>query len=124
MLRQFIIYIFIITVPAIANAEQGYIDERKFYLHADNDEIGNFTWGHFLTCLRTVKFQNDEGPRELNVKISRLVITSINDKTWVFSVREDESKVVLESITIGTKKYYTLNDKRRLFLRIVGNCEI
>lgn len=99
-------------------------DNRKFYLHFDNNELGNFKWGSFLTCLKTVKFRNDSGPRDINLNISRLVITTIDEQTWVFSVKENESSVTLESITVDTQKYSTIKEKRRLFLKIVANCYI
>ncbi|MBL1141474.1 MAG: hypothetical protein D8M62_05475 [Proteobacteria bacterium] len=100
------------------------MDDRIFYIHTGIDETGSFTWGNFLSCIRTVRFTGDKGPRELDRKISRLVIAAINNQTWVFSVREDDSKVELESITIDTHKYYTLKEKRHIFLRIVGNCQL
>jgi hypothetical protein len=111
-------------IPATTYAEDATSDKRKFYLHTDVDELGNFNWGNFLSCLQTVKFPGDEGPRELDKKISRLITTTINNQFWVFSVREDDTNVILESITINTHKFYSLNDKRRLFLRIVGNCQL
>ena len=123
MNRLLIVFFLSILTPLSSFAEIQASGARKFYLHAGNDEIGNFKWGHFLACLKTVKFPNDPGPRELNMNISRLVITTIDNHKWVFSVREDEKKVILESITVDTHKYYTLNEKRRLFLRIIGNCD-
>ena len=113
--------VFILT-PQSSFAELNESDNRKFYLHVDDDELGDFRWGNFLNCLRTVKFPNDPGPRDLNMSISRLVMTTIDNHPWIFSVKEDESSVTLESITIDTHKYYTLREKRLLFLRIVGNC--
>lgn len=122
MLRFFII--FFLLFPHLGFAEMNASDNRKFYLHFDNNELGDFKWGNFLICLKTVKFQNDSGPRDINLNISRLVITTIDEQTWVFSVKENESSVTLESITVGTQKYSTLKEKRRLFLRIVANCYI
>jgi hypothetical protein len=124
MRQIIIIFILIIITPVMIYAEYMPSDTRNFYLHTDVDELGNFNWGNFLSCLKTVKFPDDEGPRELDLKISRLVVTTINNQSWVFSVREDEKNVTLESITINTHKYYTLQEKRKLFLRIVGNCQL
>jgi hypothetical protein len=127
MKKLIITLFFLILTSSNAMAEEsidGSSGDRKFYIHKEVDELANFNWGNFLTCLRTVKFPDDQGPREVNLKISRLAITMINNQTWVLSIREDESSVILESITIDTKKYYTLKDKRRLFLRIVGNCQL
>ena len=121
MLRLILI-LFILT-PQFGFAEALHEDSRKFYLHIDDDELGDFRWGNFLVCLMTVKFPNDPGPRELNMNISRLVIVDIDNHPWIFSVKEDESSVILESITIDTHKYYTLKEKRRLFLKVVGNCD-
>ena len=118
---RFFIIIFLLF-PHLSFAEMNESDNRKFYLHFDNNELGNFKWGNFLSCLKTAKFPNDPGPRDLTMNISRLVITTIDEHPWVFSIKEDESSVTLESITIDTHKYYTLKEKRRLFLRIVANC--
>lgn len=123
MNRLLIVFLLTVVTPLLSFAEMNESDNRKFYLHAGNDELGNFNWGHFLSCLKTVKFPNDPGPRELNLNTSRLVMTEIDNHSWVFSVRENETDITLESITIDTHKYYTLNEKRRLFLRIVGNCD-
>jgi hypothetical protein len=122
MTRIIILLLIILTPLAIFSEE--VIDNRSFYLHKDVDELAEFNWGNFLTCLQSVKLSNDEEPRELNLQTSRLVMATIEKKKWVFSVREDERSVILESITINTKKYYSLNDKRRLFLKIVGNCQL
>lgn len=119
---RFLLFLFLLN-PFITYAETNDSDERKFYLHVNNNELGDFRWGNFLTCLRTVKFPNDPGPRELNMTISRLVIATIDNHPWIFSVKEDESTVTLESITVDTHKYYTIKEKHRLFLRIVGNCD-
>ncbi len=123
---RLLIAFFLISIltPVTIHAEEASFDNRKFYLHKDIDELGNFNWGNFKSCLKTVMFPDDEGPRKLDLKISRLVTTKINNQSWIFSVREDDSKVVLESITINTQNFYSLNDKRRLFLRIVGNCQL
>ena len=123
MNRLLIVFLLTVVTPLLSFAEMNESDNRKFYLHAGNDELGNFNWGHFLSCLKTVKFPNDPGPRDLSMNISRLVITTIDEHPWVFSIKEDESSVTLESITIDTHKYYTLKEKRRLFLRVVANCD-
>lgn len=117
------IAILLLLLPVSSFPEIKKFDDRKFYLHINDDELGHFRWGNFLACLKTVKFPGDPGPRELNTSISRLVIASINNHSWIFSVRENDAEVTLESITIDTHKYYTLEEKRRLFLRIVGNCD-
>ncbi len=124
MRQLIIVFLLLILMPLTIYAEETSVDKRKFYLHANDDELASFNWGNFLSCLRTVQFPNDKGPRVVNKNISRLVTTTINDKLWVFSVREDDTQVTLESITINTHKYYSLNDKRHLFLRIVANCQI
>ncbi len=98
-------------------------DSRTFYLHFDNNESGDLKWGNFLSCLKTVKFPNDPGPRSLNMSVTRLVITTIDKHSWIFFIKENESSVTLESITIDTHKYYTLKEKRHLFLRVVANCD-
>lgn len=124
MHRIIIIFFLALCIPVSVLAGDAFSDKRKFYLHNGVDELGNFNWGHFLTCLQSVNFPNDKGPRELNLATSRLVSTQINNKLWVFSVRENNSEVTLESIIIGTLNVYSLQDKRRLFLRLVGNCQL
>ena len=105
-------------------AKVPYSDARKLYIHHDVDELGNFNWGNFLTCLETASFPSDEGPRKLNLSIPRLVTTTINNHFWVFSIREDIDYVLLESITIDTHHAYTAHDKRSLFLKLIGNCKL
>lgn len=118
------ILLFLLFTPFVTHAEFNSGDKRKFYLQTNVDELASFNWGNFLSCLSTVSFPNDKGPREVNKNISRLVTTTINDQFWVFSVQEDDTRVILESITINTHKFYSLHDKRRIFLRIVGNCRL
>ncbi len=121
MFRFFIIFFFLF--PHSGFTEMNESDGRKFYLHFDNNETGDLKWGNFLSCLKTVKFPNDPGPRSLNMSVTRLVITTIDKHSWIFSIKENESSVTLESITIDTHKYYTLKEKRHLFLRVVANCD-
>ena len=113
-----------VIVLTNAHARTPYSDHRKMYIHHGVDELGNFNWGNFLTCLETASFSSDKGPRKLNLSTSRLVTTTINNQSWVFSVREDNEIVILESVTIDTHHVYSERDKRNLFLKIVGNCKL
>ena len=99
-------------------------DKRKLYIHHDIDELGEFNWGNFLTCLTYAKFPGDEGPRELNFATPRMVTTDISGHHWIISIREDLDQVIIESFTIDTHHSYTPKDKRAIFLRIIGNCKL
>ena len=106
------------------SAKDIFSDKRKLYIHHGIDELGNFNWGNFLTCLKTAKFPGDNGPRKLNLATPRMVTTTINGHHWIISIREDIEQVVIESFTIDTHHSYTPRDKRQIFLRVIGNCKL
>ena len=124
MNRLIITFLLIFLITPNLSAEDTYVDDRKLFIHHDVDELGNFNWGNFLSCLVTAKFGEDKGPRKLNLETPRMVTTTINDHLWIVSIREDIEQVVIESITIDTHHNYTPKDKRRIFLRVIGNCEL
>lgn len=105
-------------------AQAPYFDNRKLYIHPGVDELGNFNWGHVLTCFEISSFSSDKGPRKINLSTPRLVTTTINNQFWVFAIREDTDKVILESITINTQHSCSEQDKRRLFLNIIRDYEL
>ena len=122
--RYFILFFLLVFISPQLSAKDAFVDDRKLYLHHDIDELGNFNWGNFLSCLTTAKFPGDEGPRKLNLDTSRMVTTAINDHLWIISIREDIAQVVIESITIDTHHYYLPKEKRSIFLRVIGNCQL
>ncbi len=124
MNRVFITILLISLSIANSSANDAYIDDRKLYIHHGIDELGSFNWGNFLSCLVTAKFPDDEDPRKLNLATPRMVTTMINDHLWIVSIREDIDQVIIESFTIDTHLYYTPKEKRKIFLRIIGNCEL
>lgn len=105
-------------------AEQPYIDHRQLLLQQNRYELGDFNYGHFLTCLETASFEQEPGPRVVDTRMKRLVVTTIHNQKWYFEMREEIGSVTIEDITIGTRHIDNMNDKRKKILHILAHCHL
>ena len=99
-------------------------DDRSLLLELGRREIGRFSYGDFLYCLKNARFESETSPRDIETGIKRLVVTTIHGKKWNFEVREEIGAVIIEGITVNTQYYSTYKDKSRLLLHIFSHCQL
>lgn len=97
-------------------------DTRPVFLDEENKIFSTKLYGEFLECLRTGKFSSDYGPREVDTRNKRLVVTRINNNLWAIEVREYMDKVIIKNIVINTRNIYTMKEIRRYILYLVRHC--
>ena len=115
---------FLLSYMATIYAEPPYIDHRQLLLQQNRYELGDFNYGNFLTCLETASFEQEPGPRAVDTRIKRLVVTTIHNKKWYFETRDQINSVVIEDLTIGTQHIDNMNDKRKKILHILAHCHL
>lgn len=106
------------------SADLSYTDDRKIHLHKDGTALGNLNYGQFLTCLQTASFKDDSGPRAIDRKIKRLIVTTIHNKKWFFNIREEIGYIIIEGITVNTQYYSSEQDKSKHLLHILAHCKL
>ena len=100
------------------------MDHRQLFLQQNINELGDFNYGNFLTCLETASFDQEPGPFSVDTRIKRLVVTTIHNQKWYFETREEPGSVTIEDLTIDTRHIDNMNDKRKKILHILAHCKL
>ncbi len=108
----------------VAHADEPYTDDRKVSFYKDGATFGDLTYGQLLTCIETASFENEPGPRDIERKIKRLIVTNIHGDRWFFKIREEINYVILVDITINTRRYSSEVDMSKHLLHILAHCNL
>ncbi len=117
-------FLLLFSSITVTHAIEQYQDERKVSFRKDGATFGDLTYGQLLTCIETASFENEPGPREIERKIKRLIVTNIHGDRWFFKIREDINHVILVDITINTRRYFTEADMSKRLLHILAHCDL
>lgn len=109
---------------AMVSANAPYLDDRKIHLRKDGAALGDLSFGQLLTCLETASFEDDSGPRAIDRKVKRLIVTTIHNKKWFFNIREEIGYIIIEGITVNTQYYSSEQDKSKHLLHILAHCKL